>query len=104
MVDSLTNKPEDGACGIYHDTLAALSQKIELMIGEVVAHEFMTIHTKGVEEVTRLHGAQGEWETDGSSIEGRHVRVTADAFLYPNLFYSDLGCFIDAVDTRLGDH
>ena len=104
MVGTKADEPDDGTRGIDDDTLASLGQEIDLTVGEEVAHKFPSLHAERLEAVAGLHGAQGEWKTDGGSVEGGDGGVAANARLYPNLLDADFGGFIDAVSTRLWDN
>ena len=57
MIGAEAYEPKDGACSIDKNTLTTLSQQIELAVGEVVAHQFLTFHTIRLEDVARLNSA-----------------------------------------------
>ena len=104
MVGTLTDKPKNRTCCVDKHTLMTLGQQIKFTVGKIVAHQFFTLHTKRLEDISWLDCAQGERITDGSSIKRGNCGVAADARLYPNLFYSDLSGFIDSVSAWLGDN
>ena len=97
VVSAEADEPEDGARGIGDDQLTAFLKDRELAVGEEITHQFMAFHAKRLEDVTRLYGTQSEREMNGVGIEGGDGWITTDAYLYPNLFYSNLSGFIDAV-------